>query len=86
MGQSVDGSRPKWTPDRYKTPSLMKIKLSAFHYVRGNSSSAKTHQQSIKWAQPIKGKHISFLMVFFVQSFFFILCISSNRTQLKLVG
>ena len=59
-GRSVNGNRPKWTPYRSETPSPIKTKLNTIHYVRGNSSRAKTHHQPIKGVRPI-----SFLLVGF---------------------
>ena len=64
MGRLVNGNRSKWTPYRSQTPSPIKTKLNKIHYVRGNSSRAKTHNQPIKGARPTKGQHISFLLVF----------------------
>ena len=68
----MNGNRPKWTPYRSETPSPIKTKLNTIHYVRGNSSRAKTHHQPIKGVWPTKGQHIRFLLVFF--SFFFLFC------------
>ena len=64
-GRSVNGNRQKSTPYRSETPSPIKTKLNTIHYVRGNSSRAKTHHQPIKGVWPTKGQHISFLLVFF---------------------
>ena len=74
MGRLVNGNRPKCTPYWSETPSPIKTKLNTIHYVRVNSSRAKTHHQPIKGVRPTKGQHISFLLVFF--SFFFFLFFS----------
>ena len=69
----MNGNRPKSTPYRSETPSPIKTKLNTIHYVRGNSSRAKTHHQPIKGVWPTKGQHISFLLVFFI-FYFFLFC------------
>jgi hypothetical protein len=53
--------------------------LNTIHYVRGNSSRAKTHHQPIKRAQPTKGQHISFLLIYFL---FWILFVSCHHVRL----
>ena len=68
----MNGNRPKWTPYRSETPSPIKTKLNTIHYVRGNSSRAKTYNQPIKGVRPTKGQHISFLLVFFILFFYFV--------------
>jgi hypothetical protein len=64
MGRSVEGNRPKLTSYRSETPWPIKTKLNKIHYVRGNSSYAKTHHQLIKETPPTKGQHIRFVLVF----------------------
>ena len=75
----MNGNRPKWTPYRSETPSPIKTKLSTIHYVRGNSSRAKTHHQPIKGVWPTKGQHISFLLVFFIFFIFYFVRFSAQR-------
>ena len=66
----MNGNRPNWTPYRSETPSPIQTKLNTIHYVRGNSSRAKTHHQTIKRVRPKKGHNKLFVSFFFFYSLF----------------